>query len=351
MIPNHHEGYIAWDQFERIQAMISNNAPGGKTGPGASKKGPALLTGLLRCRRCGRKLTVKYTGRCSDVARYACSRGALDHAEPRCIEFGGSLVDTAVSRELLLVIRPGAIEAAIQVGREDSKEHDELLKALRLELEAARYAAERAWKQYDASDPSNRLVADELERRWNTALEQVEGVERRIEEEQTRRDRLQPLEADAFETLASDLESVWNDPETDIRIKKRIARTLIEEIMADVDSDAGRIELVIHWKGGVHSELQVRRRRRGSNSLHTSQGIVEAVRILVRICSDDRIASVLSRNGLRTGRGNRWTRERVASLRSKRKIAKLSEDQRRTEGWMNLTSVVRWPMGLQARRP
>jgi DNA invertase Pin-like site-specific DNA recombinase len=339
LIPRHHEGYITWEQFERIQAMISNNAPGEKTGPGASKKGPALLTGLLRCRRCGRKLTVKYTGRCSDVARYACSRGLLDHAEPRCIEFGGSLVDAAVARELLRVIQPGAIEAAVQAGREDSEEHDDFLKALRLEHEAARYAAERAWKQYDASDPSNRLVADELERRWNAALEHVEVLERRIEEEQIRRDRVQPLEPAAFEALASDMESVWNDPETDIRIKKRIARTLIEEIIADVDGEAGQIELAIHWKGGVHSELQVRRRRRGSNSLHTSKEIVEAVRILVRICSDERIAGILSRNGLRTGRGNRWTRERVASLRSKHKIGKISEAQRRAEGWMNLTQA------------
>ncbi len=339
LIPHHHEGYIAWEQFERIQTMISNNAPGEKTGPGASKKGPALLTGLLRCRRCGRKLTVKYTGRCSDVARYACSRGALDHAEPRCIEFGGNLVDTAVSREVLRVIQPGAIEAAVQAGREDSEEQDGFLKALRLEHEAARYAAKRAWKQYDASDPSNRLVVDELERRWNAALEHVEVLERRIEEEQIRRDRVQPLEPAAFEALASDMESVWNDPETDIRIKKRIARTLIEEIIADVDGEAGQIELAIHWKGGVHSELQVRRRRRGSNSLHTSKEIVEAVRILVRICSDERIAGILSRNGLRTGRGNRWTRERVASLRSKHKIAKISEAQRRTEGWMNLTQA------------
>jgi hypothetical protein len=263
----------------------------------------------------------------------------LDHAEPRCIEFGGSLVDAAVARELLRVIQPGAIEAAVQAGREDSEEHDDFLKALRLEHEAARYAAERAWKQYDARDPSNRLVADELERRWNAALEHVEVLERRIEEEQIRRDRVQPLEPAAFEALASDMESVWNDPETDIRIKKRIARTLIEEIIADVDGEAGQIELAIHWKGGVHSELQVRRRRRGSNSLHTSKEIVEAVRILVRICSDERIAGILSRNGLRTGRGNRWTRERVASLRSKHKIGKISEAQRRAEGWMNLTQA------------
>ena len=339
LIPHHHEGYIAWEQFERIQIMISNNAPGEKTGPGASKKGPALLTGLLRCRRCGRKLTVKYTGRCSDVARYACNRGALDHAEPRCIEFGGRLVDQAVSHELLRVIQPGAIEAALQAARDDSEQQDGVVEALRLEHEAARYAAERAWKQYDSSDPSNRLVVDELERRWNMALERVERLECRIEEEQSLRDRVRPMEPDAYKALATDLESVWNDPETDIRLKKRIARTLIEEVIADVDRQAGQIEIVIHWKGGVHSELRVRRQRRGSNRLHTSAEIVETIRILVRICSDEQIAGVLSRNGLRTGHGNRWTRARVTSLRSKHKITKVSGTQRRTEGWMNLTEA------------
>ncbi len=339
LIPHHHEGYIEWEQFERIQAMISNNAPGNQTGPGASKKGPALLTGLLRCRRCGRKLTVKYTGRCGDVVRYACSRGALDHAEPRCIEFGGRLVDSAVSSELLRVIQPGAIEAAVQAGQDDSEQQQGILKALRLEHEAAHYAAERAWKQYDASDPSNRLVVDELERRWNAALERAEVIERRIEEEQVRNDQLRPAQPDMFEALAGNLESVWSDPETDIRLKKRIARTLIEEIIADVDREAGQIELVVHWKGGVHTQLQVRRQRRGRNRLHTSKEIVEAVRILVRICSDEHIAGVLSRNGLRTGHGNRFTRERVTSLRSKHKIPTVSETQRQADGWMNLTQA------------
>jgi DNA invertase Pin-like site-specific DNA recombinase len=337
LIPHHHQGYVGWEQFERIQAMIANNAY--KTGLGASRKGPALLTGLLRCRRCGRKLTVKYTGRCGDVARYACSRGYLDHAEPRCIEFGGGLVDAAVSRELVRVIQPGAIEAAIDAARDDSEEQEGVLNALKLEHEAARYAAERAWKQYDASDPSNRLVVDELERRWNITLERVEVLESRIVEEQARRDQLQPPKVDAFEALAADLASVWNDPDTDIRLKKRIARTVIEEVIADLDTEAGDIKLVVHWKGGVHSELRVRRRCRGSNSLHTSKEIVGAVRLLVRICSDDQIASVLSRNGLRTGKGNRWTRERVASLRSKHKIARISETQRRSEGWMTLTQA------------
>jgi len=174
LIPEHHEGYIAWEQFQRIQSMIAKNVlrADGET-PGAARRGPALLAGLLRCRRCGRKLAVLYTGRGGEALRYACQRGYLDVGDPRCISFGGTPVNEAVSREVLRVVRPGAVEAALLVGQEHRQQQDQVLGALQLDLKAARYAAQRAWKQYDAVDPENRLVADELEGRWNAAMDRV----------------------------------------------------------------------------------------------------------------------------------------------------------------------------------
>ena len=116
-------------------------------------------------------------------------------------------------------------------------------------------------------------------------------------------------------------------------------RTLINQVVVDVDAEAGEIILVVHWKGGMHTELRVPRRRRGQSSQHTSKEIVRAVRVLVRVCSDDIIAGLLNRNGLLTGRGNRWTRERVAALRSKSKIPCYSPDKQSSEGWKNLTQA------------
>jgi hypothetical protein len=281
-------------------------------------------------------LVVCYTGNAHNVLRYICVRGARDNGEPRCISFGGLLVDAAMTKEILRVVEPAAIEAAVVASEAAAQQQDEVLNAWTRELEAARYVARRAQKQYDATDPDNRLVANELERRWNQALQRVREIEDRIDRHvQGRRQVIGPTREE-FETLAADLEDVWNGPHADVRLKKRLVRTLIHEIVVDVDADAGEVILVIHWKGGVHTELRLPRRRRGQNSTQTSKDIIEAVRMLARICPDDLLANLLNRNGLLTGRGNRWTRERVVSLRTTHDIPCYDRDRRESEGWMNL---------------
>jgi hypothetical protein len=114
---------------------------------------------------------------------------------------------------------------------------------------------------------------------------------------------------------------------------------LIEEILVDTDREIGEISIVIHWKGGVHTEVRVRRRRHGQNRHHTTADVVDAVRVLSQILSDKQTAGYLNRNNLRTGRGNRWTQERVNSLRKWRKIPCYSPERQQTEGWMNLTKA------------
>lgn len=338
LIPNTHEGYVSWEQHLQIQRAIAENVRGGEAS-GSVQGGAALLAGLLRCRRCGRKLTVLYTGNHHDVLRYVCHRGWLDSGEPRCIGFGGMSVDETIAKEVLRVVQPAAVEAARLASEEEAHKQDEVLEAWNRDLEAARYAAHRAQKQYDAADPENRLVADELERRWNQALQRVQEIELRIEQHVQGQGKATTPTREEFEELAAKLETVWNCADTDVRLKKRIVRTLIHEVVVDVDAEAGELILVLHWKGGVHTELRLPRRRRGQNSKQTSKEIVDAVRTLARICSDEVIAGALNRNGLRTGRGNRWTREAVTSLRSHHQISCYGSDKRETEGWMNLTEA------------
>src|SRR4051795_11109213 len=169
--PGAHEGYVAWDRAEAIRTMVSENVPAGARG--APKLGAALLSGLLRCRRCGRKLSVQYTGAKGQIPRYACVRGRLDYGEPGCIAFGGLRVDDVVEAALLSVVQPAAVEAARAAEAQTTARRDEARKALVRDREAARYAADRAFRQYDAADPQNRLVAGELEARWNRALARV----------------------------------------------------------------------------------------------------------------------------------------------------------------------------------
>jgi len=335
--PQAHEGYIGWEEFQQLQRMIAANLQRVGT-PGAAKRGAALLTGLLRCRRCGRKLTVRYTGCEHSVPRYCCHRGLLDQGEPRCIAFGGIPMDEAVGREVVRLVQPAALEAAVLAAQQAGLQRDEVRAALERDLEAARYEVQRARKQYDTVDPENRLVADELERRWNQALVRLRAIEERIQELGCSGEQSRPATIEEFQDLAADLEALWNGSSTDVRVKKRLVRALIEEVIADVDAVAGEVILIIHWRGGVHTELRLPRRRRGQWT-QTSKDIVEAVRQLVRVCSDQQIAGVLNRNGLRTGRGNRWTQMRVTSLRSQQKIACYGPERRSAEGWLNLTEA------------
>lgn len=340
MIEDNHEGYISQERFNRVQEMISQNVFDG--GAGAAKRGIALLSGLIRCRRCGRKLVVAYTGNNRWVPRYFCPRGTLDNGEPKCISFGGTAVDHAVVAEVLRVVQPGAVEAAAEAAREATAQRAEVVEALRLEVQAARYATDRARYQYDSVDPGNRLVADELERRWNIALEKLAGIEERLVEAERARDTCVVPDVDAMNRFAEDFERVWEHPRTDIRLKKRIVRTLVEEIVADIDEQMVQLIIVIHWKGGVHTELRVARQRRGQNARQTSKDMVNAVRVLALVCTDEVIAGVLNRNSKVTAHGNRWTRERVTSLRSSHKIPRYRPELQQKEGWLKLNEAAHY---------
>lgn len=208
------------------------------------------------------------------------------------------------------------------------------------DLEAARYGAERALRQYDAVDPHNRLVAAELEMRWNRALTRVGEIETRIAAHDASTPQPPRPAPACLSGLADDLEAVWSAPTTDARLKKRIVRTVIHEVVADIDAEAAEIVLLIHWIGGVHTELRLPRRRRGQRN-STSADVIAAVQQLVFIADDDLIAGILNRNGLVTGHGNRWTRERVAALRSHHKIPVFRSAPDGVEPWLNLSKAAR----------
>jgi DNA invertase Pin-like site-specific DNA recombinase len=340
LLRGHHEAYIDWDRFERIQSMLARNSNGGG-GPGAPHRGEALLAGLVRCRRCGQKMRVEYSGASGTIHRYSCARRHTSHGEPRCVNFSGREVDLRIERELLRVVSPAAIEVSMQAAELVASSNDEAYEAMRLELEAARYAAERARRQYDAVDPENRTVASELERRWESALQRTRELEARMHEHTSVRAATKVPSPEVFVELAHDLPAVWNAATTDNRLKKRIVRTLVHEVVADIDEGANEIVVLIHWKGGAHTEHRVPRRKRGYHGKNTNPNLVEAVRTLSLVCSDDEIAAWLSRNGQRTATGKSWNRQLVAALRSKNGISVFSEAECELAGWLTLSAAAK----------
>jgi hypothetical protein len=181
-------------------------------------------------------------------------------------------------------------------------------------------------------------VAAELEVRWNRALTRVAEIEARIAAHDQAPPSNPDLSAACFANLTSDLRAAWSAPTTDARLKKRIVRTVIQEVIADIDDEASEVVLLIHWMGGVHTELRVKRRRPGE-STKTAPDIIEAVRQFVFIADDEAIAGILNRNKLPTGLGNRWTRERVASLRSHHNIPVHRPVAQEDALWLNLSDA------------
>jgi DNA invertase Pin-like site-specific DNA recombinase len=341
LITGHHPGFIDWRHFEENQRRINENArmKGLMGSRGAAREGPALLAGLLRCRRCGRRLHVTYSGSTGRVPRYGCRGAAVNHGADACVSFGGLAADRAIAEAVLAIIQPGAIEAALQTAAQAEQERGAELELLRLKLEQARYETARTRRQYDAVDPENRLVAAELERRWNASLQEVARLEQEHSLVENGRSRLPDVDREGLLRLAEDLPRVWNDASADMRIKKRIVRTLIEEILADVDDEGARIELIVRWIGGQHSRLSIRKVRKGEHRHSTDLQVVDIVRELATTLSDGQIARVLNRLSLKTGRGNSWIASRVNSLRHYHGIPVYDPQQRAVEGVLTLEEV------------
>jgi excisionase family DNA binding protein len=316
LIRDHHAGYIPWEQYERNQAMITANAHmKSRMEPKAGRGGRALLAGLLRCRRCGRMLHVEYTGRNPQQPRYHCRGAQLSHGEDWCISFGGWRPDQAVAQEVLEAIGGNAVEAALEAAEQMRKQRDARWRAAEMELEEAHYEARLAERRYEAVDPEQRLVAAELEARWNAALQKVRDLEKKL---QTRASDPQAVAIPSKEvllSLAQDLPAVWNAPSTDMRLKQRVVRILIREIVVDIDEEKHEIVMLIHWAGGRHSELRIKKNAPGQRRNCTNLEAVEVVRRMAGQFRDEQIASTLNRLGMRTGADNTWNEARVYSLR------------------------------------
>jgi len=321
LLKGHHEGYVSWEDYVRNQRQIdSNRADWAHSGKGAPRAGPALLAGLLRCGRCGRRLKVAYGGRGGRVPRYLCNEAGHMTGQKNCLSTGAVGLDAAVVEQLLAAVGEDGIVASIDAIQRARSQESEKRRALALAIEKARYETKRRHRQYEVVEPENRLVAAELERRWEEALRQQSEVEERLAEVEAEERVLSPEECDRIRSLSEDLPRLWSHPACPVELQKRILRTVIEEIVIDLEKEPPRIVARLHWKGGVHTTLHVRRRPMGRTRYATAENVVELVRDLARILADRSVATVLNRLGYRTGHDNTWTRAGVCSLRNKHGI-------------------------------
>ena len=319
LLKDQHEGYISWAEFERNQRGIADNATGkgNAVARGAARHGELLLAGLLRCGHCGRKMYVAYGGK---AGRYHCEGAHVNHGAERCISFGGLRADHAVGAEVLRVLKPLGVDAAVRALEAQAGEMSAAKRQLELALQRARFEAAHARRQYDAVDPTNRLVAGELERRWNEALQVVRGIESEIAAIEARKPTpLGEREREQLMRLGADLELAWSHPAATSATRKRIMRAALSEIVARVEAE--HIEMVLHWQGGDHTALKLKKNGVGKHRWTIPEDTLSLVRELARFMPDRQIARLLNRAGKPTGRGNGWTQARVCSFRSHYGIA------------------------------
>ena len=320
-IRDHHEGYIDWSTYEENRQMTRRNSVNwqGDELMATIRAGQGLLVGLLRCGHCGRKLHVRYWGARGTHARYLC-KGEFDDGGQYCIGFGGASVDRRVGKELLKVISPVGVEASLRALEELSVGDVAARMALTSKLEQLEYEASRAFEQYDAVDARNRLAASQLERRWNEKLEAIAETKHRLSELDEMRYALSNEEEAQIRAMGEGFSAVWESDLCPTELKKMIFRTVIEEIIVRTDAAKTALQFTIHWKGGMHTQIEMQRPR-GATDCATPMEALDIVRRMAPRHGDDQIASVLNRLGYSTGKGKRWNQTRVATARRNHSIA------------------------------
>jgi len=327
-IQDHHPSYISWAEYQRNQQIMHSN--GGNFARDESvtavRAGHGLLTGLLRCARCGRKLHIRYWGKSGTAARYLCD-GDFPTGGHYCLGFGGASVDKRVSEEILKAISPLGIAASVAAIEQLGDRGSDRRAALTRQLEQLEYEAQRAFDQYNQVDPANRLVAEVLEQRWNEKLEASEKVKIELGTDDSRPQSLSPTEKDAVRELGENFAAVWDNPSCPTVLKKKIARTLINEIIVDLDDETQQLHLIIHWHGGCHTPFAMPKPLSGPVLHKTALEDRELIAKMALRYGDDEIARVLSKLGRRTGKGKRWTQARVAYVRKRYAIAAPDKDK------------------------
>jgi DNA invertase Pin-like site-specific DNA recombinase len=340
-IPGAHDGYITLERFEANQATLAANAAahGQERRAGPAREGPALLQGLVVCGKCGKRMTVGYHQRCdgSSVPDYFCQREGIATGTRPCQTVCGSGVDAAVAALVLEQLTPLAIEAAFQVSAELSNRAAEADHIRLAGVERARYAAGAARRRYLAVDPANRLVADTLEADWNLKLRELADAQ--DDYERARDAAAAPLAEEhqaRIRALATDLPSLWADPGTPMRERKRLIRLLV----TDVTLIKGDQHITAHVRlpGGATRTLEVPRPLTAWEAHTTPEATITLIDELLADHPYDEAVQILNEEGITGGWGKPFSTASLAALCRNRNIPDLRQ-RLRAEGMLTLDEI------------
>src|ERR1017187_8535877 len=318
-LKEHHEGYITLEEFFKNQERLEKNRTNGEetvlTGP--AREGLALLQGLLLCGTCGRALTVRYLGNGGIYPCYQCNRLRRDGVSRKdCMSFRCDLLDGAISEEVLKALRPAELELALAALQELESRDQTILHQWQMRLERAEYEAAHAERRYQQVDPSQRLVAGTLERRWNDALLQLEDLKRQAAEFQRQEARVATPEQKAkVLALARDLPLLWHAPTTQSKDRKRMLRLLIKDITVDKPANQKQLMAHIRWQGGACSDVTVQLPANIADRLRYPAAVVDRVRSLAYGSLDEEIAEKFNQDGYMSATGKPYTAKMIRWIR------------------------------------
>ena len=316
LIHSHHPAYVSWEEYMKTQDQLRQNwqRDGGR---GIAREGSALLQGIVWCGRCGRKMGVQHQATKEKRSpAYICQMAHQQDGEDKiCQTMTSRPVDTAVVQAFLEAVSPVGVEVAVAVLAQMEQQLADLRRQWEVQLQQARYEARLAQRKYDAVDPDNRLVAAELERRWNAQLTRVAELEQAYAKaEQEASFTLTPEERTATQTLAQDLSALWEAETTTVADRKQLLRLVIESVQLDGVSHPGWIEVQIRWRSGVMTRLEVKRVRPGEGSLKTPAQAVVRINELAASSSYAQVAEILNAEGWRTAFGRPFTSQHVGYI-------------------------------------
>jgi DNA invertase Pin-like site-specific DNA recombinase/predicted DNA-binding transcriptional regulator AlpA len=335
LIPNHHQGFINWNTYEANRARISANTHPRphQSGSGAVREGTALLQRLAVCGHCGRKLRTHYTGRTASPAYHCSGKDIVNGRGIFCLTVGAMQIDDAVARAVLAALVPLGVEAALAAVERLESDRDDALAQWRLAVERASYEAQRAERRYRAIDPDNRLVARGIEAEWENCLRELEKAKAELAHRERQRPRtLSADERSRLLALGTDLIKVWQAPTTSPRDKKELLRTLLEEVIVTVHKNESRTHLMLRWRGGALTDLDLDTPRRLPAIVRTDEDTIALVRRLAAHYPDSMIAGILNRQGRKSAYGHRFTANLVSGLRRQWDIPRFERPTNPPEG-------------------
>jgi DNA invertase Pin-like site-specific DNA recombinase len=322
VIPNHHPGYITWDQFLANRSRLAANRTNSEVLAGPAREGLCLLQGVLLCGICGRRLSTRYTGNGGLYPSYDCNSRSRDAPPLRhCMSLPAKPLDDAIAARLLTAVTPLTIKLALDALTNLEARDKAISAQWHRRIERARYDADLAERRYEEADPSNRLVASTLEKRWNDAMQrmieleaEIAGFERQAMRSLTSEQKQQILQ------LGKDFPRLWKAPTTSACDRKRMLRLLISDITVVKGPDPKLLRLQIRWQGGATETIEVRQRPNRADAVRYPEALVAKIRALAERHADKEIAVRLNAEGLTSSTGKSFTGSMISWIRFKHRI-------------------------------